>query len=68
VGLVCQTCGTDYGTPEPDAYRDVDGTVYLNLRKRRTGLGGVFDPDPSALDLWFTDTPPVLDAITEAGS
>jgi hypothetical protein len=55
VGLVCQTCGTDYGTPEPDAWIS-DGDVYLNMRKHPVLLAA-YDPDGSCTPLWFTTTP-----------
>lgn len=57
VGMVCQSCGTDYGTPEPDAYRDVNGTLWLNLRKRPY-LPGVYDATAASVPLWFTRVMP----------
>lgn len=57
VGMVCQTCGTDYSRPEPDAYRDPDGQVWMNLRKH-VGHLGVYDADPSAVPLWLTEVSP----------
>jgi hypothetical protein len=56
VGMVCQTCGTDYATPEPDAWRDPTGHVWLNWRKH-SDLRGVFDASSGSVPLWLTERP-----------
>lgn len=38
---------------EPDAWRDRDGILYLNLRKYPNGLNGAYDPDPSATPVFL---------------
>lgn len=60
VGMVCQTCGRDYGSPStiPDAWRDRrDGRVYVNRRKH-AGLPFVFDADSDAEPLWLVPSAP----------
>lgn len=57
VGMICQTCGTDYSAPEPDAFRDPKGGLWLNLRKHQ-GLGGVYDATSTSTPLWLTPTQP----------
>ena len=43
---------------EPDAYMDRHGRVWLNLRKRRDGMLGVFDAESDCIPLWFTSVAP----------
>jgi hypothetical protein len=49
----------------PDAYRALDGTIWVNLRKH-PGMRGVMDPTVTSEPLWLVSTPPAGTEVRDA--